>query len=132
MDGEGGVVNAAVFEEVLLGFLDFDDEAFAADGLAVDVEDSFAVDRCATELLCVAEGEVGDLVVGGEESIEEVDQEFLVEFGAEDALEAEVGQEADVSVLERIDHGLGLGHGVLPLIIEGDRGMNHFRTYPRR
>jgi hypothetical protein len=62
---DGGVVDAAVFEEVLFGFLDFDDEALAAEGLAVDVEDGFAVYRCAAELFGVAEGEVGDLVVGG-------------------------------------------------------------------
>jgi antitoxin ParD1/3/4 len=120
LDWEGGVVDAAVFEEVLFGFLDFDDEAFAADSLTVDVEDGFPVNRGAAELFGVAEGEVGDLVVGGEEGVEEVDQEVFVGFRAEDALEAEVGQEADVSVLEGIDHGLGLGRGVLISIIEGD------------
>jgi hypothetical protein len=105
LDGEGGVVDAAVFEEVLFGFLDFDDEAFAAEGLAVDVEDGFAIDLCAAELFGVAEGEVGDLMVGGEEGVEEVDQKVFVGFRAKDPLEAEVGQEADVSVLEGIDHG---------------------------
>ena len=42
LNGESGVVDAAVFEEVLFGFLDFDDEAFAVLGLAINVEDGFA------------------------------------------------------------------------------------------
>jgi hypothetical protein len=105
LDREGGVVDAAVFEEVLFGFLDFDDEAFAADGLAVDVEDGFAIDGGAAELFGIAEGEFCDLMVGGEEGVEEVDEEVFVGFRAKDPLEAEVGQEADVSVLEGIDHG---------------------------
>jgi hypothetical protein len=109
LDREGGVVDAAVFEEVLFGFLDFDDEAFAANGLTVDVEDGFAIDLRAAELFGVSKRQIGYLVVGGEEGVEEVDQEIFVGFRAEDALEAEVGQEADVSVLEGIDHGLGWG-----------------------
>jgi hypothetical protein len=108
LDREGGVVDAAVLEEVLLGFLDLDDEAFAADRLAVDVEDGFAIYRCTTKLFGVTEGKVGYLVVGGEEGVEEVDQEIFVRFGAENALEAKVGQEADVFILERIDHRGGL------------------------
>jgi hypothetical protein len=74
LDGEGGVIDAAVFEEVLFGFLDFDDEAFAADGLAVDVEDGFAVYGGTAELFGVFEGEVLDVVVGGQDGVEEVDQ----------------------------------------------------------
>ena len=105
LDGEGGVVDTAVFEEVLLGFLDFDDEALTADGLAVDVEDGFAVNGCTTQLFCVSEGEFCDLVVGGKEGVEKIDEEVFVGFGAKNSLEAEVGQEADVSVLEWIDHG---------------------------
>jgi GH15 family glucan-1,4-alpha-glucosidase len=47
LDGEGGIVDATIFEKVLFGFLDFDDEAIAACSLAINVEDGFAINGCA-------------------------------------------------------------------------------------
>ena len=43
LDGEGGVIDAAVLEEVLGGFLHLDDEARTVGGGAIEVEDGLAV-----------------------------------------------------------------------------------------
>ena len=109
MDGEGGIVNAAVFEEVLLGFLNFDDETIAVLSLTIDIKNSFAVNGRATKLFGVFEGEILDVMMGGEDSVEEVDEQTFVRFGAEDAFEAKIGEEADVAILKGIEcHGLVL------------------------
>ena len=89
----------------MFGFLNFDDESFTTGGLTVDVKDGFTIDLGAAELFGISESEIGDLVMLGQEGVEKIEKEVFVGFGAKDALEAEVGQEADVSVLERVDHG---------------------------
>ena len=40
-----------------------------------------------------------------ENGVEEIEQERFIRFRAEDAFEAKVREEADVTVLERINHG---------------------------
>ena len=107
LNRKGGVVDAAVFEKVLLGFLDFDDEAFAILGLAINIEDGFTVNNLTSELFGVFEGEILNVVMGGQERVQKVDQQPFVRFSAEDALEAKVGEEADVAVLEGINHESG-------------------------
>ena len=47
------------------------------------------------------------MVMGWQERIEEVGQQPFVRFSAEDAFEAKVGEETDVTVLERINHDSG-------------------------
>jgi hypothetical protein len=105
LDGEGGVVDAAIFEEVLFGLLDFDDEPIAVLGLAVDVEDGFTIELCTAKILGVFERQILDVVMGGQDGIEEIDQETFIWFGAEDAFEAKIGEETDISILEGINHG---------------------------
>ena len=107
LNWESGVVNTAVFKEVLFGFLDFNDEAFAVLGLAIDVEDGFTVNGRATKLFGVFEGEVLDMMMGGQERVQKVGQQPFVRFSAEDAFESKVGEEADVAVLEGINHESG-------------------------
>ncbi len=104
LDWEGGVVDAAIFKEVLFGFLDFDDEAIAVLGLAVDVEDGFTIELCTAKVFGVFEREILNVVMGGQKRVEEVDQQTFMRFGAEDAFEAKVGEETDISVLEGINH----------------------------
>ena len=109
MDREGSVIDAAVFEEVLLSFLNFDDETIAVLSLTIDIKNSFAVNGRATKLFGVFEGEILNVMMGGQERIEEVDEQTFVQFGAEDAFEAKVGEEADIAVLKGIEcHGLVL------------------------
>ena len=107
LNWESGVVDTAVFKEVLFGFLDFNDEAFAVLGLAIDVEDGFTVNDLTSKLFGVFEGEVLDLMMGGQERVQKVDQQPFVRFSAKDAFESKVGQEADVAVLEGINHESG-------------------------
>jgi hypothetical protein len=66
-------------------------------------------------LFGIAEGEIDDLMVLWEERVEKVDEEVFVGFCAEDALEAKVGQEADVSILKRINHGWLEPNALAPL-----------------
>ena len=107
LNRESGVVDTAVFKEVLFGFLDFNDEAFAVLGLAIDVEDGFTINSLATKLLGVFEGEVLDVMMDGQKRVQKVDQQPFVRFSSEDAFEAKVGEEADVAVLEGINHESG-------------------------
>ena len=107
LNRESGVVDTAVFKEVLFGFLDFNDEAFAILGLAIDIEDGFTINDLATKLFGVFEGEILNVVMGGQKCVEEVDQQPFIRFSAEDAFEAKVGEETDVAVLERINHESG-------------------------
>ena len=47
------------------------------------------------------------MMMGGQERVQKVDQQPFVRFSAEDAFEAKVGEEADVAVLEGINHESG-------------------------
>jgi hypothetical protein len=105
LDGEGGVVDAAIFKEVLFSFLDFDDKPIAVFGLTVNVEDGFTVDRCTAKILGVFERQILNMVMGGQKRVEEVDQQTFMRFCPEDAFEAKVGEETDVTILKRINHG---------------------------
>ena len=124
LNREGGVVDTAVFKEVLFGFLDFNDEAFAVLGLAINIEDGFTVNNLTSELFGVFEGEILNVVMGGQERVQKVDQQPFVRFSAEDALEAKVGEEANVAVLEGINHESGAVIGPvnsLAILRENDR-----------
>ena len=70
-------------------------------------------------------------MMGGEERIEEVDQQTLIQFSAEDAFEAKVGEEANVAVLEGINHESGTAIGPvssLAILGENDR-LSHFEFF---
>ena len=94
--GEGGVVDGAVLHEGLGGVLHLDDEALAALVHAVYVEYGLALDGAVGEVLAVEVLEVGYDLLALEEGVEEVYEQVFVDLLAEDALEAEVREEAYV------------------------------------
>ena len=64
LDREASVENTAVFEKVLLGFLNFDDEAFSIFSLAIDIENGFAIDVGVAKVFSAFIGKVFDVMVG--------------------------------------------------------------------
>ena len=99
-DGTCEVVNGSFAEECLLSVLHFHDEVFAAFIGAVDVVDAIAVfDGCALDFL-VQKADVANVLLARKEAVEEINQQFFVDFLSEDAFEADIG--------ERVDE---LGHG---------------------
>ena len=103
-DGECGIVDGAVFIEVLVYILHLHDDARASIRCAVYVKDSAAGFLVRAELLAVFIGDVRDDRITIEQRIEEAHQQVLVEGCAKDALETEVGQWIDVS-FSRVYHG---------------------------
>lgn len=104
LDREASIENASVLEEVLFRLLDFNDEAFPILTLAIDVEDGFAVDWCVAQVLGAFVGQLLDSVAFGQQRVEEVNQELLIRLRSENALEAKIGQQIDVSLLQRVRH----------------------------
>ena len=104
-DGECGIVDGAVFIEILVYILHLHDDARASIRCAVYVKDSAAGFLVRTELLAVFIGDVRDDRITIEQRIEETHQQILVEGCAKDALETEVGQWIDVS-FSRVYHGV--------------------------
>jgi hypothetical protein len=100
LDGKGGIVDTAVFEEILLGFLDFDNEAIALFGAAVNVEYGFAVDRGAAEVFGILKGQVVDAMLFGQQGVEKVEQQVFVGLRAKDTLETKVSEQADVAIAQ--------------------------------
>ena len=49
--GETGIENTSVFEEVLLRFLDLNDESFAVFSLAINIKNSLPVNLSASQIL---------------------------------------------------------------------------------
>ena len=70
----GGVEQGSVFEVLHLSFLHFDDDVATALNGAVDVEEGFSFFFGEGNLFDVPEGEVDDLVVWGQQLVEEVDE----------------------------------------------------------
>ena len=82
---------------MLLAALHLDDEVVAALVGAVDVENDVLLELAVSDLLLREVGDVGDDArVGGKGLVEECDEQFLVAFGSEDALETEVRERTDV------------------------------------
>ena len=90
-DGERGVVDGAVLEELLVDILHLDNELLALVVLTVDVEHGAAGVHPVTELLGVQIGDFLHVLLAAEHGVEEAFQEFFVEFPAKQSLEAEVG-----------------------------------------
>ena len=95
-DGEGGVVERAVLEIRLVGVLHLHDELLAALVLAIHVEDCLALRINVAHVLAVEVRHVTDHLLAVEEGVQEVDEQHLVGLLAEDALEPEIGQKADI------------------------------------
>ncbi len=104
LDGETGVVDAAVFEEVLFSFLEFNDKAFPLGAVAVEVKNGFAVDLGGAQVFSGGVGEVLDLVVGRQQAVEKVDEKGFVGFGTEQFFEAEISEGVEVAIGDAV-HG---------------------------
>ena len=98
-DGERGVEQRAVLEELLVGVLHLDDELLAVLTLAIYVEYCLPVGIEVADMLVVHVHHVLHHLCAVEQAVEEAYQEVLVRCSAEYALEAEVRQQAYVSVL---------------------------------
>src|SRR5690606_16134207 len=72
LDGKRGVVNASVFEKILLGFLNFDDESFAGFANAVEIEYGFAIQFVQSQLLIFGVTQIPDPVSFGQDLVEKV------------------------------------------------------------
>ena len=90
------VVDAAVFEEILLGLLHFDEELFARRAGAIQIKDRLAVEFGDTEEFAFRVSQILNLVMWRQQLIQEINQQILVRFFAEDFLEAKISKRVDV------------------------------------
>ena len=94
---ESGVEEGAVLEISLVGILHFNDELLAVFSFAIHVEDSLAVGINITDVLRVQIRNVLNNLSAIEQAVEEANEQILVHCCSKNSLEAEVGQQADVS-----------------------------------
>ena len=97
--GEGGVEERSVLEMLLVGILHLHDELLSLLVFAVHVEDGLAFSIHIADMLVVQVFHVLDDLETFKQRVEEIDEQVLVGLCSENALEAEVGQQADVAFL---------------------------------
>ena len=94
---ESGVEEGAILEISLVGILHFHDELLAVFAFAIYVEDSLAVGIDISDVLRVQIRYVLYNLSAIKQAVEEANEQILVHCRSEYSLEAEVGQQADVS-----------------------------------
>ena len=97
-DGERGVIDAAIFEVLLLRFLHLNDETAAVARHAVHIEHGATVTIALAKVLGIQVLYIGNLLfLAIEQGIEETDEQVLVHFCTEEFLETEIGIRIDVA-----------------------------------
>ena len=96
-NGERGIEQGAVLEEILVCVLHLHNELLAVLALAIDVENRTACRRILAEVLRIEILHVLYHLCAIKQAIEEVDQQLLIGGCAENALETKIGQQADVA-----------------------------------
>ena len=96
-DRKGRIEQSTIFEISLIGILHFYDELLAVFSFAIHVEDSLAVGINITDVLRVQIRNVLNNLSAIEQAVEEANEQILVHCCSKNALEAEIGQQADVS-----------------------------------
>ena len=96
-DREGGVEEGAVLEIRLISILHFNDELLAVFALTIYIEDVFAVGIYISYVLRVQIRYVLHNLSAIKQAVEEANEQILVHCCSKNSLEAEVGQQADVS-----------------------------------
>ena len=96
-DRECGIEQGAILELCLIGILHFYDELLAVFALAVYVEDGFAVGVDVSHMLRVEIRNVLHNLFAIKQTVEKTNQQILVYCCSKNSLEAEVGQQADIS-----------------------------------
>ena len=94
--GEGGVVDAPVLEERLVGVLHLHDDLLPPVVLALDVEHAVARVLHHPYVLVSGEGDIPYPLVAVQNGVEKADEQVLVGLCGEKPLEAEVEAGADV------------------------------------
>ena len=96
-DWESGVEEGAVLEISLVGILHFHDELLAVFAFAIYVEDGLAVGIYISHVLRIQIRHILHNLSAIKQAVEEANEQILVHCRSEYSLEAEVGQQADVS-----------------------------------
>ena len=96
-DRERGVEEGAVLEISLVGILHFNDELLAVFSFAIHVEDSTAIGIDIPDVLRVQIRNVLYNLSAIKQAVEEANEQILVHCRSKNSLEAEIGQQADVS-----------------------------------
>ena len=86
----------AVFVELLIDVLHFDNDSRALVSGAINVEDGTSLTFTRAEVLTVLERYIRYDAFAVKNGVEEADKQFLVELRAEDTLESEVCQWVDI------------------------------------
>ena len=102
-DGKGGVKNGPVFEEILLCLLHLDNDFLAVLAFAINVEHRPAVGLAGTEVIGAFVGQFAHTVLFGQQFVQKVHGQILVDFLSEDFLEAKIRERIDVP-----GHGKGV------------------------
>ena len=96
-DREGGIEQSTVLEVRLVCILHFNDELLAVFALTIDIEDGFAVGIYISHVLRIQIRHILHNLFAIKQAVEEANEQILVHCRSKNSLEAEVGQQADVS-----------------------------------
>ncbi len=96
-DRKGGVIDGAVFEELLIHILHLDNKLLALLVLAIDIKDGAPGISTVAQLLRVEVSHILNILFATKQRVEETYQQLLVELGAEKAFETEISMWVDVS-----------------------------------
>jgi hypothetical protein len=80
LDGKRGVIDTSVLEIVLFGMLYLHDEFFAVQALTIQIEDGFALVFTTRQLLAFFVVQYLYLILFGQQLIEKIDEQLLVEL----------------------------------------------------
>ena len=100
LNREGRVVDTAVFEIILLCFLDLNYKLLTRFTFTVNIENGFTVDRRITYILTVAIGQIFDAMFYWQHHIQKINQQDFVWLTAKEALKAKVSQRIDVAIAQ--------------------------------
>jgi hypothetical protein len=98
LQGKSGVKDTAVFEVQLAHVLHLNDELLAFLVFAIQIKHGFPVRFRLALVFSIQIRQIPDLFPLSQHLIQKVNQQFLVELGAKQLLEAKVGEGIDVSV----------------------------------
>ena len=82
-DGKRGIIQAAVFEELLFAALHLHQDFFASLRLAIHIEHRPAVCLPRAEMFRIEIGQILDFLTPAEQAIDETDEQFLVHLRPE-------------------------------------------------
>ena len=94
-----GIEERTIFEKLLICILHLHDKFLSSFILAINIKNGLAFGKGITHMFTIQVFHVLDYLKALKERVQEIDEQILVGFCTENALETEIGQQTDVSFL---------------------------------